>query len=231
MSEQQEASDRTEKAVAQDTIPTVPITQLEGPQLLVALQAGNEEAWDTILRLYAKDLRVHIGQSLRKYSIPPEWVDDIEQDTWITAVKKIEEFEWQGEDKLYHWLRSIAFQHVRTLNRKLKETGPSFDAMKDNIDNELALDLFCYANGVFEESPETSVTLKDTLSAIEAAMHHLKPRAREILVRRLIWRETPAEMAADYGISPEKISGILFRAKETLRVQLTAINHLNRGGE
>lgn len=228
MPEQHEASGLTDEYTVNET---VPMMHLEGEALLIALQAGNEQAWDHVLRLYARELRTHINQSLRKRNIPPEWADDIEQDTWITAVKKIEEFTWQGEDKLYNWLRTIAFQHVRTLHRKLRENGPSFDAMEANVENELALDLFCYTNGVFQDGPETGVALRDTLRAVEGALKYLKPQSREILIRRLLWRETPAEMAADYGIPPEKISGILFRAKETLRTQLSAIDLLNgRGG-
>lgn len=209
---------------------TVPVIQLEGEALLIALQVGNESAWEHLMWLHAQDLNRHIRQSLNKWNLPPEYVDDIQQETWITAVQKIETFEWQGEDKLYNWLRTIAFQHVRTMHRKLKDRGPSFDAMEANVENELALDLFCYANGVYEEGPENELALKDTMKVIDSAMQYLKPLAREILVRRLIWRETPAEMAADYGIPPEKISGILFRAKEALRAQLRAIDLLNGGG-
>ncbi|NJL54235.1 hypothetical protein HC928_02965 [bacterium] len=108
---------------AQNTSQTMPGIPLEGEGLLVALQAGNTQSWDTLMRQHTRDLRVHIGHSLRKWGLPPEWVDDVEQDTWITAVKKITDFTWQGDDKLYNWLRTIAFQHVRTLHRKWKDQG------------------------------------------------------------------------------------------------------------
>lgn len=210
---------------------TMPGFPLEGEALLVALQAGNTQVWDALMRRYTRDLRGHIGQSLRKWGLPPEWVDDVEQDTWITAVTKIAEFTWQGDDKLYNWLRTIAFQHVRTLHRKWKDQGPSFDELDDNPENELSLDLFCYAHGMYEDSPEQSVILRETMQAVEQAMRYLKPEAQEILIRRLMLRETPAQMSLHLGIAPERISGILFRAKEALRTQLHAINLLRSRGD
>lgn len=210
---------------------TMPEIRLEGEALLYALQMGNEKAWDKLMRHHTRDLRMHIGQSLRKWNLPPEWVDDIEQDTWITAVKKIAEFTWQGEDKLYNWLRTIAFQHVRTLHRKLKDDGPSLDEMDDDTESERILDLFCYANGIYTGSPEEDLMMRETVSAVEGAMRYLKPEAQTILVRRLMLQETPAQLAAELGIPAEKISGILFRAKEALRNQLHAISLLQRRGD
>ncbi|NJL54236.1 sigma-70 family RNA polymerase sigma factor [bacterium] len=102
------------------------------------------------------------------------------------------------------------------------KTRASFDELDDHPENELSLDLFCYAHGVYEDSPEQSVILNETMQAVEQAMRYLKPEAQEILIRRLMLRETPAQMAVHLGIAPERISGILFRAKEALRTQLHA---------
>lgn len=72
----------------------------------------DEDAWDVMLRNHAGDLRRDIAISLRKRGLSEELVDDIEQETWLTAVRKIAEFVWVDEDKFYRWLRAISLNHI-----------------------------------------------------------------------------------------------------------------------
>ena len=58
-----------------------------------------------------------ILNSLRKRRLPDEWLGDIEQETWLTAIKRIEDFVWESEEKFYHWLRVISLNHLRRYQR------------------------------------------------------------------------------------------------------------------
>lgn len=194
------------------------------------LKVWDNQAWEILLRHHARDLRRDITISLRKRQLSTDWVEDIQQETWMTVVKEIDRFDWQGEDKFYNWLRSIARHHVQTLNHKVKHNAISFDEIDDNeVEKGLSLDLFMYVHGLVEDSPENEVALRESMAALDAALQRLKPREREIVMRRLIWRETPREMAADYGVKPESISMILARAKDTIQVHMAAMSfHKNR---
>jgi len=194
------------------------------------LKVWDNRAWEILLHNHARDLRRDITISLRKRQLSTDWVDDIQQETWMTVVKEIDKFDWQGEDKFYNWLRSIARYHIQTLNHKVKHNAISFDEIEDNaVENGLSLDLFMYVHGLVGDSPENEVALRESMMALDTALQRLKPREREIVMRRLIWRETPKEMAADYGVKPESISMILARAKDTIQVHMAAMSfHKNR---
>jgi RNA polymerase sigma factor (sigma-70 family) len=201
---------------------TTPMIQVGSQDWIERLRRCDSQVWEIVLRSYATELRRDIGISLKKRSLPDEWTDDVEQETWCTAVRKIDTFVWQGESEFYKWLRSIARHHVQTLRYKTK-AHTSWEAMDEGPDDTLPLDLFLYVNGLFDDSPEIEISLRETMAALDGALRRLKPREREILLRRLVWRDTPQSMAVDYGVKPETISVILSRAKEFIRIHLAAM--------
>jgi RNA polymerase sigma factor (sigma-70 family) len=214
----------TQPALTDTSTPAAQINERWAQQL----RDYDSQAWDLLLRYYAKDLRNDIVASLNKRGLPVDYVDDIEQETWRTAVEQIEGFIWEGERKLYHWLRTISYHHVQTLRRKVKEDRVSFEELED-LNGEFSVDLFLYKYGMVEDSPETEVALRESLRTLDAALQHLKPREREIVLRRLVWLETPKNLAADYGIEPASITMILNRAKKAIRAQISAKEFLKGG--
>ncbi len=217
-------------APASHEIETSVMMPIDRQEWVNQLKVWDNRAWEILLQHHARDLRRDITISLRKRQLSTDWVEDIQQETWMTVVKEIDKFDWQGEDKFYNWLRSIARHHIQTLNHKVKHNAISFDEIEDNaVENGLSLDLFMYVHGLVGESPENEVAMRESMVALDAALQRLKPREREIVMRRLIWRETPKEMAADYGVKPESISMILARAKDTIQVHMAAMSfHKNR---
>ena len=207
--------DDTQRAFAD----TAPMESMNGNEWIILLKELNSNAWDLLIDRFGMDLRGDIKASLRVRGLSDDAVDDIEQQVWVTAIEQIGDFEWQGEDKLYHWLRSIAAWHVKTLRRKSKD-ATSLDEIDDRPESALALDFFLYINGMVENSPELEAEMMDDLRMLSGAMKNLSERDQEILLRRLVWRETPRDMAADYGVEAATISTILVRAKEAIRSQL-----------
>jgi RNA polymerase sigma factor (sigma-70 family) len=204
---------------------TVPYSNQNEEEWLKALKAMDNAAWDALLRHHAGELRQSIAKLLRKYNLSEHWADDIEQEVWRTAIKKIGEFEYTAEGKFYGWLYQIAHNHIRNQRRKLKDDNASFDAISDESEETgLTLDFFLYANGLFEDSAEEMANLREELAALDGALMKLKPRDCEIVVRRLILQETPREIAEHFDMKPSTISMILFRAKEYIRVQMMAGN-------
>lgn len=184
--------------------------------LLKSLKELDEDAWELLLSMFRQRLGQDIQNSLYKYGLPLEQSEDVEQETWFIAIRQIEQFVWHNTEQFYHWLRVISHRIILNLQRKVKD-NISLDALDDDfIENTLTLDLFSYAHGFVEESAENHVLLNENLRLLDKALRDLKPRDREIILRRLVNGETPAQMAADYGVKPETVSVILVRAKNAI---------------
>ncbi len=206
--------------MVQDEFATAPAWDEQWVERLKKLET---RAWDDLVRCYSDELRTDIQSSIRKRGLPLDWAPDIEQDTWTTAIQKIQEFEWQTVDKFYHWLRVIALNRIRMLKRKQYDDLFSMDAIEDNESNSgISLDNFLYSNGISETSAEQKLIYRERIGLLEGALRELKPRDREILLRRMICGETPRELALVYGLEARSISMILLRAKQTLERHLAA---------
>jgi RNA polymerase sigma factor (sigma-70 family) len=207
-----------------EDIITTPALTLDNPEFILLLKAKNNDAWDLVIDRYAKTLHNDVLQSLTKRGLRTDHAGDIEQQIWVSALVKIDTFVWQDKDKFYHWLRSIATQHVLTLAHRMKRSSVSLDEMEDVMEGVL-LDIILYRNGLIEDKPEDRLTLYESLSLLDDALHELNPRMREIVVRRYLLNETPRDMAVVYNVKPETISIILNRAKKILRSYLESNNY------
>jgi RNA polymerase sigma factor (sigma-70 family) len=206
--------------MVQDEFATAPAWDEGWVERLKALES---KAWDDLVRCYGDELRSDIQSSIRKRGLPLDWAQDIEQDTWTTAIQKIGEFDWQTVDKFYHWLRVIALNRVRMLKRKQYDELFSMDAIEDNESGGgISLDGFLYTHGISEGSPEQKLLYRERLSILEGALRELRPRDCEILLRRMIHGETPRELAIIYGLEARSISMVLLRSKQTLERHLVA---------
>jgi RNA polymerase sigma factor (sigma-70 family) len=201
-----------------DTAPSLPADA----ERIEQLKQMNGLAWAELLNRYGTTLHRDTIASLRRRGLSPDLADDVVQETWMTAVRKIGEYVYTGEDKLYHWLRAIAFNHVRNLGRAQRQTV-SFDEFDDNAEAGPNLDYFLFANALVDDSVEDEVLLREQLAGLDQTMQSLRPQERELLVRALVWRETPEQLAQVYGIKPRTISQILWRAKQ--RIQSLSERH------
>lgn len=172
-------------------------------------------AWEELLNLYTAQLHRDIVASLRKRGLTAEMAEDIQQQTWLTAVHKIHEFVYQGEDKLYRWLRAISLNHVRSLQRQRR----SMTIISSESDEYVQ-----FANGYFAESVEESVVLREQIAAVYQALRYLSPQAREMVVRSLIGGEKPEQLASSFPrLKPHSISQAVFRAKQRIRAECAEV--------
>ncbi len=194
---------------------TLPITICK-TLLIERLKTNEPDAWDELLSLHAPNLRRTIAGSLRKRGLSRDCADDIEQETWLTAVKRIGEFEADSDDRLLHWLRAIALNHVRNMQRKERE-AISFEEV-DASENSINLDHLLFTYGLSHNTLEDEVILRERLSTVDKAMQTLKPNDREILIKRLMWEQKPEQLAEQYpSLKPRSISQTILRTKLTIR--------------
>jgi len=210
-----------------------PEVQLTGKTLIAQLKMGDVEAWEQFHKQYAPRLREDIRRSLGKRGMSLDRADDIEQDVWQFVKKRIDLFEYQSQAKTHHWLANIAYNHVRTLRHAERRGNPvSLDeiAAAEDSENAISADRFYYQNRLYVESAEESAEAalsraqlqQELLPILERALRELSARDREIVVRRLVLKEKPAELAKRFNLKTANVYQIVSRAKNSMKAYLRA---------
>ena len=188
-------------------------------RIVEKLKRMDTRMWEHIFENYTATLTYDISNSLRKRDLSPELADDILQETWLTAVEKIQDFQCDGDGKFYNWLRVIALNHVRNYWRKSRQ-NVSFEAF-DEIQSPNALDYFLLAEGLAINDVESQVAIRDQLLQLDRLLCELSPRDREIVLRRMVMEEKPEELALRFpDLKVQSISQLICRVRKNLRYRL-----------
>ena len=202
-----------------DEIETALDTSQPYSPFVQSVKSLDPDCWMGLLDAYAPLLREEICASLLKRKLPLELADDIEQEMWLTAIRRMDEFVWEDEEKFRHWLRVIALNHIRTYRRK-QGSYLSYDDFASDSDTDSELTEFLDTYRLWDDdSVEDRVISRERLAMLDRAMRALKPVEREIFMR-WITGETPRELALEYDQKPRAVSMMLWRAKEKIQAQL-----------
>ncbi len=183
------------------------------------LKRMDSRMWEHIFENYTATLTYDVSNSLRKRDLPIEFADDILQETWLTAVEKIQDFQCDGDGKFYNWLRVIALNHVRNYWRKNRQ-NVSFEAI-DETQSPNALDYFLQTEGLAVNDVENQVAVREQLVQLDKLLCELNSRDREIVLRRLVMDEKPEELALRYpDLKVQSISQLICRVRKNLRHRL-----------
>ncbi len=183
------------------------------------LKRMDSRMWEHIFENYTATLTYDVSNSLRKRDLPLEFADDILQETWLTAVEKIQDFQCDGDGKFYNWLRVIALNHVRNYWRKNRQ-NVSFEAI-DETQSPNALDYFLQTEGLAVNDVENQVAVREQLVQLDKLLCELNSRDREIVLRRLVMDEKPEELALRYpDLKVQSISQLICRVRKNLRHRL-----------
>ena len=183
------------------------------------LKRMDSRMWEHIFENYTATLTYDVSNSLRKRDLPLEFADDILQETWLTAVEKIQDFQCDGDGKFYNWLRVIALNHVRNYWRKNRQ-NISFDAI-DETQSPNALDYFLQSEGLAVNDVENQAAVHEQLLQLDKLLCELSSRDREIVLRRLVMDEKPEELALHYpDLKVQSISQLICRVRKNLRHRL-----------
>jgi RNA polymerase sigma factor (sigma-70 family) len=182
-------------------------------ELVQSILSLDPDTWTQLHEDYSERLQEDIRKSLHKWGLLPDLVEDIEQETWLTAIHCMSEFVWIDELRFYHWLRAISLKHIWTERRKQKRYM-SFNDLEDDDSNEF-MDTYLWDS----ECVEDVVIMNDRMRILERVLRELKPSWREIVMRRMMG-ETPRELAAAYGLEPVHLRQILWRTKQKIQALL-----------
>lgn len=182
------------------------------------LQAMDRDAWDSLLSSYTDSLRSYVNwQAARYQSVDEATREDVIQQTWMTVVENIAGFEYRGENRLYPWIKTIAYNHLRNAWRRTYHAG---DESFEGFEDDHSLDNFLHENGLFDDSMESKTLRRERMLALDAALRELNARDREIVTRRFVWGEKPQQLAEVYGLEPQTVSAIITKAKKKIYLQL-----------
>jgi RNA polymerase sigma-70 factor, ECF subfamily len=185
---------------------------IENHALVCALRAGDESAFETMVRVYGGRLLA----VARRLTRNDQDAQDVVQSAYLSAFRALHEFE--GTCQLSTWLHRIvvnaALMKLRSSRRKPEE---SIDAL---------LPAFQEDGHHVEQFSEWTIpadqllTQKETRATVRAGIDQLPENYRAILVLRDIEELSTQEVAAMLGMTPTAVKVRLHRARQALSTLL-----------
>jgi RNA polymerase sigma-70 factor (ECF subfamily) len=170
--------------------------------LLELARGGDEAAFTELVRLHQAAVRAYLG----RHSRDRELVDDLAQDAFVTAFRRLDAF--RGESSLRLWLLGIARNLWRThLRGELRR--------REREEKRLSLELARWrSERVVEERLEA---VDRELGALECCLQRLGQRNRTLVEAHYFQGETAAEIARGSGRKASAVRMTLLRVRRGLR--------------
>jgi RNA polymerase sigma factor (sigma-70 family) len=184
----------------------------ESPEFIENLKELNSDAWYLLKTHYARRLNTFILGALIEADLSRISVQDVEQDVWITAIRKIKGFHWQGQGLLYNWLRSIATNvvrnHVKTYRHSLSLSQS--DSVVDGLP------------AIAPPEDPKSESVEHQVESIEKALRSelecigINPKHIEIYLLRKVQDLKPREIGKRLNMPARSVSTNLSRVERAL---------------
>lgn len=192
--------------------------QAESQSELSAFRNGDEGAFEAIAERYRGALRVHCYRMLGSF----DEAEDLTQETLLRAWSKRESFE--GRAKLRTWLYSIATNACLDAKDAIERRPATVPVhTKDGSDattTEITW-LQPYPDALLDADPESAAIDRETMKlAYIAAIQHLTPKSRAVLILRDIHDWSAKDTAELLDTSVASANSSLQRAREAMREHL-----------
>jgi RNA polymerase sigma-70 factor (ECF subfamily) len=131
-----------------------------------------------------------------------DWTDEVVQETWLTAVRRIRTFDPHRGDFL-HWVRGIAVNVLRNYQRRehLRSSTTYLISAEPAASGT--------ATGPLED--------REKAEQIAAALAGLPEHYEQVLRAKYVDGQTVAQIAASRGESEKAVESLLTRAREAFR--------------
>jgi RNA polymerase sigma-70 factor (TIGR02960 family) len=195
---------------------------------LARARAGDEDAFAQLTDPYRRELQVHCYRIVGSV----QDAEDLLQETLLAAWRGLEGF--QGRSTVRAWLYRIATNRclnaLRDSGRRPQEVPPMVKPPEPTRRTE-PIWLEPYPDALLEgvadvaPGPEARYETREAIAlAFVAALQHLPPRQRAVLVLRDVLGFKTAETADMLDSSEAAVKGALQRARATLEAHLPAGN-------
>jgi RNA polymerase sigma-70 factor (ECF subfamily) len=165
-----------------------------------ACRQGDREAFNRLVLLLHPRLRLHIAA----FCDSGELVDEILQQTFISAFRRIETY--SGRGSFLAWLQAISRNHLRMYWRARQRTA--------QLTEDVAAGVIIDTTMADLESPEAASHQSDRLAA---CLERLPERSRMLIRRRYLDSCPLNELAQQFKQSMETLSVTLHRIRRVLR--------------
>ena len=202
-------------------------SKAEDSALVATARAGNQAAFGALAERYRRELQVHCYRMLGSF----EDSEDLVQETFMRAWRKRESFE--GRSTYRAWLYRIAtnacldFLDRHPRHPVPRALTPAPDAQASALGSAEIVWLQPYPDRLLEPiapsdaEPDTALVEKETIElAFLAAIQHLPPRQRAVLILRDVLGWSANETAALLEVSVASVKSALQRARPTLKQHL-----------
>lgn len=175
----------------------------EVTELVTRAKAGDKDAFDDLVRAtYADAYTLALRLTANE-----EDARDVVQEAYLRAYRGIKKF--RGDAQFSTWLYRITANCANTALGKRKRHR------HEDIDDQL---------GLFDERPDADPEERADASLlrdrVSAALTHLPPRLRAVVVLRDVYDLPHEDIAAELGISETAAKVRLHRARKQLRERL-----------
>ncbi len=165
--------------------------------LVIAARRGAWAAYAELVRRHQGSIRACLAVRLDQ----PHEAEDLAQETFVTAFRKLEEFDI--ERPFGPWLRSIAFNLLRNHWRKFRVSGiGGHEELEALVDQRIAV--------------RPSDREGGELAALRDCLEQLDPSARTLIDRRYADDVSVRELARELGRNYSTMTMQLHRLREVL---------------
>jgi RNA polymerase sigma-70 factor, ECF subfamily len=205
---------------AEETRPLSP-QELDESQLLIAIRGGDEAAFTELVSRYHGSLR----RFARMFGAADAVAEEIVQETWLTALQKVDSFE--GRSTLKAWLFGILRNHARRRSARERRTVPFSSLAADGEGEGPVVDSLRFQGADANwpdhwsapprpwEDPERRLASLEAREQLRGAIAGLPERQRAVVVLRDV-----------EGLDSEKVCELLEISEGNQRVLL----HRGRSG-
>jgi RNA polymerase sigma-70 factor (ECF subfamily) len=194
----------------------------ETPTVVTAVRSGDETTFASLFDRHRKELRVHCYRMVGNL----DEAEDLVQEAFVRAWRGRTQFE--GRSTVRAWLYRIAtnacLDAIKRSRRRVRTVATTGDGggRGPGLDEVPWLqpfpDEFLEEESAHSSEPETLVVAKETIElAFLAAIQHLEPRPRAVLILRDVLGWSAAETAGVLGGSVPAVNSALQRARARMQ--------------
>ncbi|VXB88420.1 sigma-70 family RNA polymerase sigma factor [Massilia sp. 9I] len=179
-------------------------------ELVTAAQAGDIQAFNTLVRRYKTRLTRYLSSFLRDYGD----TEDVAQETLIKAYLGLHSF--RGDSSFATWLFRIG---INTAKRTLVHNRRRFPPMSELTD-DTAGSLQHSGSETDFDSPEATMETKQVLAKLNTALDELPTEQRTALILRELEGYTYDEIAEQMHTPVGTVRSRIHRARDTIAALL-----------
>ena len=188
------------------------LTIEETPELIQAARDGDRKGQSQLVMMYSARI-YNLGLRMLRNN---EDAEDMLQETFITAFRKIESF--KGSSSFYTWIYRIGVNIALDKLRKQAKMHVSYSIQEPDFENLHGLEISEWPDYI-----ETKISDEEFKIALKVALDDLDEKYRSVFVLRDLEELSTAKTAEILKLSESNVKVRLMRARLFLRDRMSTI--------